>query len=153
MGVAKLSSDQRLSLIIETQREIFASEEGLYASMQMIAERSQAIIGADGAMVNLLHGDTLHTIGVSGTAVGAFDARRPVSGSIARFAIADGKSILISGLPERSTHRPDDARPGRRPLADLRATLPWTRGVRHPQRDAPGVGGATRARRTSRRSR
>ena len=99
MGVAKLSSDQRLSLIIETQREIFASEEGLYASMQMIAERSQAITGADGAMVNLLHGDTLHTIGVSGAAVGAFDARRPVSGSIARFAIADGKSILISDCP------------------------------------------------------
>jgi diguanylate cyclase (GGDEF)-like protein/PAS domain S-box-containing protein len=99
MGAAKLSSDQRLSLIIETQREIFASDEGLYASMQLIAERSQEIIGADGAMVNLLQGDVLRTVGVSGHAVGAFDARRPVSGSIARFAIADGLPVLIQDCP------------------------------------------------------
>jgi diguanylate cyclase (GGDEF)-like protein/PAS domain S-box-containing protein len=99
MGAAKLSSDQRLSLIIETQREIFASDEGLYASMQLIAERSQEIIGADGAMVNLLQDDVLRTVGVSGHAVGAFDARRPVSGSIARFAIADGLPVLIQDCP------------------------------------------------------
>jgi diguanylate cyclase (GGDEF)-like protein/PAS domain S-box-containing protein len=92
---AKLNSDQRLSLIIETQREISAAGDELHAAMQMIAERSQAIIGADGAMVNLLDGDMLHTIGVSGTAVGAFDARRPMSGSVARFAIQSGQPILI----------------------------------------------------------
>src|SRR5579863_10454589 len=95
MGAAKLSSDQRLSLIMETQREIFASELGLNAAMQLIAERSQEIIGADGAMINLLDGDMLHTVGVSGHAVGVIDARRPVSGSIARIAIAHGQPILI----------------------------------------------------------
>ena len=99
MGAPKLSSDQRLSLIIETQREILAADEGLLSAMQLIAERSQAIIGADGAMVNLIQGDVLHTVGVSGTAVGAFDARRPVSGSIARFAIADRLPILIQDCP------------------------------------------------------
>ncbi len=99
MGAAKLSSDQRLSLIIDTQREILASDDGLQASMQLIAERSQAIIGADGAMVNLLEGDMLHTVGVSGSCVGAFDAWRPVSGSIARFAIADGQPLLIQDCP------------------------------------------------------
>jgi diguanylate cyclase (GGDEF)-like protein/PAS domain S-box-containing protein len=99
MGVPKLSSDQRLSLIIETQREILAADDGLLSAMQLIAERSQAIIGADGAMVNLIEGDTLHTVGASGTAVGAFDARRPVSGSIARFAIADKLPILIQDCP------------------------------------------------------
>ena len=99
MGAAKLSSDQRLSLIIDTQREILASDVGLQASMQMIAERSQAITGADGAMVNLLEGDMLHTVGVSGSCVGAFDAWRPVSGSIARFAIADGQPLLIQDCP------------------------------------------------------
>jgi len=95
MRDAKLNSDQRLSLIIETQREIFAAGEELHAAMQMVAERSQAILGADGAMVNLIDGDMLHTRGVSGTAVGAFDARRPISGSVARFAISSGQSILI----------------------------------------------------------
>jgi len=99
MGAAKLSSDQRLSLIMETQRELFASDEGLHASMQLVAERSQAIIEADGAMLNLLEGEMLHTVGVSGTAVGAFDALRPVSGSIARFAIADRQPILIEDCP------------------------------------------------------
>jgi diguanylate cyclase (GGDEF)-like protein/PAS domain S-box-containing protein len=102
MGAAKLSNDQRLSLIIETQREIFASERGLQASMQLIAERSQAIIGADGAMINLLEGEMLHTVGVSGACVGAFDAWRPVSGSVARFAIADRQPILIQDCPNDS---------------------------------------------------
>jgi len=95
MRDSKLNSDQRLSLIIETQREIFAAGDELHAAMQMVAERSQAILGADGAMVNLIQGDMLHTRGVSGTAVGAFDARRPISGSVARFAISSRQSILI----------------------------------------------------------
>jgi diguanylate cyclase (GGDEF)-like protein/PAS domain S-box-containing protein len=99
MGAAEQSADQRLALIIETQREILASDGDLYDSMQLIAERSRAIIGADGAMVNLIRGEELHTVGVSGTAVGAFDARRPVSGSIARFAIADRLPILIQDCP------------------------------------------------------
>jgi len=99
MRDAKLNSDQRLSLIIETQREISAAGDDLHATMQLIAERSQAIIGADGAMVNLIDGDMLHTRGVSGTAVGAFDARRPISGSVARFAISSGRSVLILDCP------------------------------------------------------
>jgi diguanylate cyclase (GGDEF)-like protein/PAS domain S-box-containing protein len=99
MGAAEQSNDQRLALIIETQREILATDGDLYDSMQLIAERSQAIIGADGAMVNLIRDDELRTVGVSGTAVGAFDARRPVSGSIARFAIADRLPILIRDCP------------------------------------------------------
>jgi diguanylate cyclase (GGDEF)-like protein/PAS domain S-box-containing protein len=99
MAATEQSNDQRLALIIETQREILATDGDLYASMQLIAERSQAIIGADGAMVNLIRKAELHTVGVSGTAVGAFDARRPVSGSIARFAIADRLPILIQDCP------------------------------------------------------
>src|SRR3984957_10209930 len=99
MKDGKLNSDQRRALIFETQREISAAGDELHASMQLIAERSQAIIGADGAMVNLVDGDMLHTRGVSGTAVGAFDARRPVSGSVARFAIGSGQSILIEDCP------------------------------------------------------
>jgi diguanylate cyclase (GGDEF)-like protein/PAS domain S-box-containing protein len=102
MTAAEQSDDRRLALIIETQREILASDGDLYDSMQLIAERSQAIIGADGAMVNLIRAEELHTVGVSGTAVGAFDARRPVSGSIARFAIADRLPVLIRDCPNDS---------------------------------------------------
>jgi diguanylate cyclase (GGDEF)-like protein/PAS domain S-box-containing protein len=99
MRNAKLNSDQRLSLIIETQREIAAAGDELHAAMQLIADRSRAIIGADGAMINLIQGDMLHTRGVSGTAVGAFDARRPISGSVARYAIESGQPILIENCP------------------------------------------------------
>src|SRR3954452_23251617 len=53
---------ERLSLIVETQREIASAGNDLQAVMQLVAERSQAITGADGAMVNLLEGgDQLHT--------------------------------------------------------------------------------------------
>ncbi|MGH2916637.1 MAG: putative bifunctional diguanylate cyclase/phosphodiesterase, partial [Solirubrobacteraceae bacterium] len=96
MPGAKRSSDQRLSLIVETQRAIAAAGDDLQAVMQLVAERSQAIIGADGAMVNLVHGDTLHTRAVTGVAEQAFDARRPLSGSVARFAISSRQPLLIA---------------------------------------------------------
>jgi PAS domain-containing protein len=47
-------SSARLSLIVETQREIAAAGNDLQMVMQLVAERSQAITGADGAMVNLI---------------------------------------------------------------------------------------------------
>jgi diguanylate cyclase (GGDEF)-like protein/PAS domain S-box-containing protein len=91
---AKLNSDQRLSLIVETQRVIAAADD-LQNVMQLVADRSQAIIGADGSMVNLVEGDLLHTRAVTGVAAQAFDARRPLSGSVARFAIQSGQPLLI----------------------------------------------------------
>ena len=69
-------SSERLSLIIETQREIARAGNDLEAVLQLVAERSQAITGADGAMVNLIDGEMLQTRAVSGIAVGAIDARR-----------------------------------------------------------------------------
>ena len=43
-------SEQRLSLILETQRAIVAAGDDLEGVMQIVAERSTAIIGADGAI-------------------------------------------------------------------------------------------------------
>ena len=86
---------ERLSLIVETQREIAAAEVDLKVVSGLVAERSQAITGADGAMVNRLEGDVLHTLAATGIAAPAVDARRPLSGSIARFAIEDGQPLLI----------------------------------------------------------
>ncbi|HEX4010801.1 MAG TPA: EAL domain-containing protein [Solirubrobacteraceae bacterium] len=95
MPGAKLNSDQRLSLIVETQRCIAAAGDDLQTVMQVVADRSQSIIGADGSMVNLLEGDMIHTRAVSGIAAGAFNARRPISGSVARYAIRSGQPVLI----------------------------------------------------------
>jgi len=100
MTCRKLNSDQRLSLIIDTQREISAAGDDLHAVMQLIADRAQAIIGADGAMVNLADGEMLHTVGVSGVAKGALDERFPVSGSVGCHAIESGQPILIENSRE-----------------------------------------------------
>ncbi len=74
---------------------IAAAGDDLQSVMQQVAERSQAIIGADGSMVNLVDGDTLHTRAVTGIAAGAFDARRPLAGSVARYAIESRQPLLI----------------------------------------------------------
>jgi diguanylate cyclase (GGDEF)-like protein/PAS domain S-box-containing protein len=96
MPGANGNSAERLSLIVETQREIASAGNDLQAVMQLVAERSVDIIGGDGAMVNLLEdGDMLHTRAATGIAVSAFDARRPLSGSVARFAIESGEPLLI----------------------------------------------------------
>src|SRR6185437_5858724 len=90
------NSAERLSLVVETQRAIAAAGSDLTAVMQMVADRCVAILGADGAMVNLLeYGDVLHTRAATGIAETAFDARRPLSGSIAKYAIATGEPILV----------------------------------------------------------
>src|SRR6266513_2054800 len=87
---------ERLSLIVETQREIASAGNDLQAVMQLVADRSVAITGADGAMVNLLEdGDTLHTRAATGIAATAFDARRPLSGSVAKYAIEGRQPLLI----------------------------------------------------------
>ena len=99
MSGAKRSSDQRLSLIVETGRDIAAAGEELQRVIQLIAERAQEITGAHGAMVNLIEGTMLHTRAVTGIAVKAFDARRPIAGSIARFAIESGQPILVEDAP------------------------------------------------------
>src|ERR1700689_4819766 len=95
MPGAKLNSDQRLSLILDTQRSIAAAGDDLQRVMQQVADRSQAIIGADGSMVNLVDGDMLHPRAVTGIAASAFDARRPLAGSVARYAIERGQPLLI----------------------------------------------------------
>jgi diguanylate cyclase (GGDEF)-like protein/PAS domain S-box-containing protein len=99
MPRAPLESHQRLTRIIEAQREIAAADGDLQTVMQLIAERSQAIIGADGAMVNLIVGENLHTRAATGTATAVFDAVRPVASSVARFAIQSRQPLLISDAP------------------------------------------------------
>ncbi len=88
-------SDQRLSLILETQQAIAAAGDNLESVTQVVAERSPAIIGADGAMVNLVEGDFLHTRAASGSAAEVRGARRPIAKSIARYAIESGQPLLV----------------------------------------------------------
>jgi diguanylate cyclase (GGDEF)-like protein/PAS domain S-box-containing protein len=92
-------SSERLSLIVETQRDIAEAGHDLEAVMQLVAERSQALTGADGAMVNLIEGDMLRTRAVTGIAVSAARALRPLSSSVAKYAIETGRPLLIEDAP------------------------------------------------------
>ena len=98
----KLSSDQRLSLVLDTQRAIATAGDDLQSVMQLVGERSQAILGADGAMVSLVDGDTLDTRVVTGIGTRVSPGRRPLSGSMARFAIESRQPVLV----EDATHDP-----------------------------------------------
>src|SRR5271154_2564838 len=88
-------SSARLALIVETQRKIAMAGDDLEAVMQLVAERSQDITGADGAMVNLIEGDVLHTRAVTGIAAGVVGVRREVAKSVAKYAIESGQPLLI----------------------------------------------------------
>jgi diguanylate cyclase (GGDEF)-like protein/PAS domain S-box-containing protein len=93
-------TEERLPQIVETQRTIAAAGNDLQAVMELIADHAQAIIGADGAMVSLIEdGDKLRTRAASGTAMAAVDAIRPMSESVARFAIQSGQPLLIEDAP------------------------------------------------------
>jgi diguanylate cyclase (GGDEF)-like protein/PAS domain S-box-containing protein len=94
----KLSSDQRLSLILDTQRAIAAAGDDVRAMMQLIVERSQAIIGADGSTVSVVDGDMLEARAASGVGLLASTKRRPLAGSVARFAIESRAPLLIADV-------------------------------------------------------
>ena len=99
MPGTQFDSDQRLSLILETQQAIAAAGDELETVMQIVAERSMAILGADGSMVNLVEGDMLHTRAAVGSAAEVRNARRPIAKSIARYAIQSGEPLLVEVPP------------------------------------------------------
>jgi diguanylate cyclase (GGDEF)-like protein/PAS domain S-box-containing protein len=87
---------ERLSRIIETQRDLAAAGGSARTVMQLMAERCQALTGADGAMVSVLQdGDTLLTTAATGCAAGVIGAVRPLRDSVARHAIEGGEALLI----------------------------------------------------------
>jgi diguanylate cyclase (GGDEF)-like protein/PAS domain S-box-containing protein len=86
---------ERLSRIVETQRDIAAAGLDPERVMRLLVERSQALTGADGAMVMLLDEDELVTRAGAGIAVPTVGVRRPLGSSVASHAIATGQPILI----------------------------------------------------------
>ncbi|HTP21051.1 MAG TPA: EAL domain-containing protein [Solirubrobacteraceae bacterium] len=94
----------RLERIIATQRDIAAASSGdLDHVMQVIVERAQALTCAEGAMIHLIEGDDVITRAASGIGARFLNARRPLSESVSRFAIAARAPLLIE-------HAEDDPR-------------------------------------------
>lgn len=84
-----------LALIVEAQREIVAAGSDVEAVMQLVLARSQALTGADGAMVSLVEGDELLTRAASGISADLIGRRRPLRETVARHAIDHGVALLI----------------------------------------------------------
>ena len=93
-----LTSDQRLSLILQTQRAVVAAGDDLQSVMETIAERAQAILNADGAMVSLVDGDMLQARAVTGIAGRTPSLRRPIAASVGRYAIESGTALLVDDV-------------------------------------------------------
>jgi diguanylate cyclase (GGDEF)-like protein/PAS domain S-box-containing protein len=96
MARRALDGDQRLRLVVETERRIVAAGDDLPAINQIVVDSAQSIIGADGAMTNLIDGEMLRTRATSGIARRPLDERRPIAESVGRFAIDGGEPVLVT---------------------------------------------------------
>ena len=85
---------ERLSRVLETQRDIAAAGNDLAEMTRIVLDRSRSITGAEGAMLCLVDGDELVTRDAVGIAEKAL-RRRPLATSVARYAIETGQPILI----------------------------------------------------------
>ncbi len=98
MSTSRFNSDERLSLILATQRAVIDAGGDMQSVMEMIVERSQAILRADGAMVSLVDGDMLQARAVTGIAARTPSLRRPIAASVGRYAIESGRAVLVEDV-------------------------------------------------------
>ena len=85
---------ERLSRIVETQRDIVAAAGDLDTVTRIVLESSCALTGADGAMLSFVEGADLVTHDALGIAERG-KRRRPLESSVARHAIRSGRPLLI----------------------------------------------------------
>jgi diguanylate cyclase (GGDEF)-like protein/PAS domain S-box-containing protein len=93
--IALRENNERLALVVDTQRDIAAAGVDLEGVMALIVERSQALTAAEGAMVSLLDGDDLVVGAASGVASHVVGARRPLAQSVVRYAFEAHDTLLI----------------------------------------------------------
>ena len=90
---SRLIAEQRLRLVLETERLVSGQGDDLQGVMQIVADRMPAMVGASGSSVSLVDGDMLETRAISGAAL--MPPRRPIAESLSRFAIETGGPVLV----------------------------------------------------------
>lgn len=85
--------DDRLLAIIRTQTEIAASDLDLLATMQLIAERSQELTRASGAVVEIAEGDEMVYQVTAGDATPFLGIRLKQVGSLSGLCVAEGRLL------------------------------------------------------------
>ena len=98
--IALRENNERLALVVETQRDIAAAGVDLDAVMGLIVERSQALTVAEGAIVSLLEEDDLVVGAATGVAAPLIGTRRPLEQSIVRYAFEARDTLLIEWAEE-----------------------------------------------------
>ena len=98
--IALRENNERLALVVETQRDIAAAGVDLDAVMGLIVERSQALTAAEGAIVSLLEEDALVVGAATGVASPLIGTRRPLEQSIVRYAFEARDTLLIERAEE-----------------------------------------------------
>lgn len=91
-----------LSAIVETQRDIAAVELDLPTILQMVADRTQRLTGADGAAVQINEGDQLVFGAVSGIMKGYGNAKVNVGSSLAGYAFLTGREAFCDDTADDS---------------------------------------------------
>jgi diguanylate cyclase (GGDEF)-like protein/PAS domain S-box-containing protein len=89
------AKSERLTMIVETQRDIAMAGIDLDRVLALIAERSMELTHADGAMVSLVEGEELAVVAACGTAEPTLGTRRRTEESIANHAFTGRAALLI----------------------------------------------------------
>jgi diguanylate cyclase (GGDEF)-like protein len=88
-----LDRDHRLLEIIRTQTEIAASDLDLLTTMQLIAERSQELTKASGAVIEIAEGEEMVYQVTTGDATPYLGMRLKQSGSLSGLCVAEGRLL------------------------------------------------------------
>jgi len=95
MELALLRNSERLTQIVDTQRDVAAAGSDLDGVLTHIVECAMSLTGSDGAMVSLIEGDELVIAAACGVATKTLGGRRPLAESIVGHAIAARDTLLI----------------------------------------------------------
>ncbi|MCW6050273.1 diguanylate cyclase [Lyngbya sp. CCAP 1446/10] len=85
---------ERLGIVIATQQEIALRNPNLDAVMAVITDRTQKLIGADGAVIAMLEGDEMVYRAASGIATAYLGLRIKVGTSLSGKCIATGQIMI-----------------------------------------------------------
>jgi PAS domain S-box-containing protein len=84
----------RLAAVIAAQTEVGAADPDPQAVMDVVARRAQALVGADGAAVELVEGDEIVYRSAAGTAAVYLGRRRPLDGTLSGLCVRTGRAQI-----------------------------------------------------------
>jgi diguanylate cyclase (GGDEF)-like protein/PAS domain S-box-containing protein len=111
--VALRNNSERLTRIVEAQRDIAAAGGDLESVLRLIVDCAMSLTGGDGAMVSLFDGEDVVVAAAGGTAAWSVHQRRALEASVVKHAVEARDTLLISDtLTDPRINRKLQARTG-----------------------------------------